>query len=263
MLGNVTNGDIMIREELSHKVYLTTFIEPNYVMEIGKLIYGKEQLTYPKLMGKNGVVNKCLKNGLIEDVTKLMKTPDDKTPGFERRKYYRAKNDPLFERIESTGLYGLSSELDKHVLDRILDSNAFRFFIKKQFIKNYKDYIKDVSIDAFEVILSYLDILFIICSEYEILNEYSKEIWSIDDYNKIMKENQEDKKLMNKIEMMMKKLTEEKALPKEVMEDAVYLFIIPDNLKKPIPGLDGLSDFGKRYFYMKSIIDGFAEILET
>jgi len=263
VFGNVTNGDIMTKEELSHKVYLTTFIEPNYVTKIGELIYGKKELTYPKLMGKNGAVNKCFKKGWIEDITKLMKSPDDKTPGFERRIYYRAKNDPLIERINSTGLFGLENDLDKHVLDKILDSNAFRFLIKKQFIKNYKDYIKDISIDAFEVILSYLDILIIICREYEILNEYSKEIWLIDEYNKVMKKNQGDKKLMNKIEMMMKKLSEEENIPKDVKEDAVYLFVIPDNLKKPTPAYDGLSEFGKSYYSVKSVFDEFTEILEA
>jgi hypothetical protein len=253
----------MTKDELSHKVYLATFIEPNYVTRIGELIYGKKELTYPKLMGKNGVVNKCLKNGLIEDVSKLMKTPDNKDPRFKRRIYYRAKNEPLLKRIESMALLGLSGDLDKHVLTKILDSNAFRFLIKKHFIKNYKDYIKDISIDAFEIILSYLDILIIICREYEIFNEYSKEIWTIADYNKFMKKNQGNKKLRNKIELVMKKLSEENTLSKDVKEDAVYLFVIPDNLKKPTPVYDGLSEFGRSYYYIKSVFNEFAEIFQT
>ena len=53
------------------------------------------------------------------------------------------------------------------------------------------------------------------------------------------------------------------SLSKEVKEDDIYLFYIPDYFKKPIPALDGLSEFGRNYSYVKSVFDEFAEILKS
>jgi len=76
----------MVKEELDSKIYLITFKEPKYVMEIGEIIYGESRATYPKLMGKDGAIKRCEKNGWI--IKTSIDPPDDKPLGFEKRDYY-------------------------------------------------------------------------------------------------------------------------------------------------------------------------------
>ena len=71
---------------------------------------------------------------------------------------------------------------------------------------------------------------------------------------------QKDEKLMKKIRKIAVKLFEEKDLPPEVVKDLPYLFIIPKNLTAPIKGL---SDFGKKYYEVKSFFQDISKLFET
>lgn len=256
--GYVSNGDIMVKEELTHKVYLATFSKPRYVMDIGELIYDVKKDTYPKLMGKNGAIKKCLKRGWIKDVTDSIEIPDPKPQGFEKRRYYKANIDTILDHILYRKILG---ELDEYVIKKISGSKAFEYLISKHFFEDLKINRKGF-IDAFEYILSHIDILIIICGEYNVLEEQSKELYTIQAYDKALKKNQGNKKLMDNLEKIIEKLFEEDNLPREITEDALSLFIIPDSLKLPVPLVSGLSEFGRRYYFMKPVIDGFAELFE-
>ena len=117
----------MAKEELAPKVYFLTFSKPRYVSEIGELIYGIKKETYPKIMGKKrGAIYKCLTEGLIEDVTESIELPKEKKPGFEKRKYYKAKVDPLISALKTK--ISLDS-FDEYILRQILDSTLFRYLV--------------------------------------------------------------------------------------------------------------------------------------
>lgn len=252
-IGYVASEDIMPKEELTHKVYLATFDEPRYLMEIGKLIYGVEEKTYPKLSGEKGAIKKCLRKGWIKDVTDFIEIPEPKKSGFEKRRYYKAKIDPILEQIKKETPF-IGSDLE--IIEKILNSKAFKYLIKKQISKG----LKTISINAFDFILTYFDILMIISKEYKPFVNH-RNVTAIEfDYIFAINKVKRDEKMMNKIKKIAIKLFDEKNLPKNVIQDFPYLFIFPGTL---IHNIHGLSEFGKKYYEMKLIFQEISKLLEN
>ncbi|UCD13379.1 MAG: hypothetical protein JSW60_07425, partial [Thermoplasmatales archaeon] len=123
----------MAKEELDSKIYLITFNQPKYVMEIGEIIYGEPRDTYPKLMGKLGAIKRCLKNGWIKETS--VEPPEDKPLGFEKRDYYIANKDVILKHIEN------KIKLDgteRKILSKILNDEIFKTCIGD--LSNFIDY---------------------------------------------------------------------------------------------------------------------------
>lgn len=231
----------MAKEELSHKVYLTTFDKPRYVMEIGNIIYRVERQTYPKLMGENGAINRCLEKGWIEDVTDSMKIPKEKPLGFEKRRYYKAKIDPIISKIKDK-----VSLNDRYVLRNILNSKAFGYLINKRISEDPES----LSVDAIEFILGYLDVLFIISEHSKLLKKRFRQIKTEEQYDNEIKTIKKDKKLMEQLIRITSKLFQQEELPSEITEDFVYLYAIPGELSLTYTGY---GQFGEFYYTMKTL----------
>jgi len=257
--GYVSDGDIMAKEELTHKVYLATFGRPRYIMEIGEMIYGVKKDTYPKLMGENGAIKKCLKRGWIKKID--MPTPEEKPPGFDKRIYYQAEIEPIIDsimkRIEET-LHATSPKQDelalKNILRHILTSRAFRYWIEVNLPKDYNI----ASTNGIEFILSFLDILFIIFERNDTIKEQFKRITKTDDYEKAID-------LLRKDEGFRKKLPEltylfygEQDVSEEIKKDLPYLFIAPEI---PLLKMLGFSDFGMKYYIAESLSKNTSKLL--
>ena len=136
---------MMVKDELSHKIYLITFKEAKYVMEIGEEIYGPpRRQTYPKIMGKDGAIQKCVDNGWIKKIN--IEPPKVKPHGFEKRDYYIADSNIIVNNIENN--IKLSKTESKEI-SRILNSEKFKACIND--LSNFIDY-PNQEIDAIEFI---------------------------------------------------------------------------------------------------------------
>ena len=151
----------MPKEELPKKVMLAVFNKPLNETEIGKKIYKKKLQSYPKLMGKNQAIDKCLKRGWIKQV--WLDIPEKKKPhGFENMKFYYSDIYPILEEI--------SNELDlidneKDILEEILDSDSFRATVG--FASDKVDFKKNI--DTFEIVkeeIAILSAFALICKNY-------------------------------------------------------------------------------------------------
>jgi len=151
----------LVKEELSHKIYLITFDKPKYVMEIGEIIYGKPRDTYPKLMGKSGAIKRCLKKGWIKKIS--VEPPDDKPLGFEKRDYYIANKGMLLKNIENKiKLDGT----DRKAISKILNDEIFKTCMGD--LSNFIDY-PNQDIDAIEYIT---DMIGFLCAYIYMVKNY-------------------------------------------------------------------------------------------
>lgn len=87
----------MVKEDFSDKIFLITIDKPQYIMEIGESLYGEKRSTYPKLMGEKGAIKRCETKGLIQKAT--IPPPDDKPSGFDKRVYYSANMEIIYNNI--------------------------------------------------------------------------------------------------------------------------------------------------------------------
>lgn len=210
----------MTKEELTHKVYFATFDEPKYVMEIGNIIYGVEKQTYPKLMGENSAIDKCLKRGWIEDVTKSIEIPDPKPLGFEKRRYYKAKLDPLIDQIK--GISSLDS-FDEYILRDKFNSRFVRYLIQEEISKS----LKNTSFYSIENVLLLFEFIVIIFEDEGAFERHSQGIETIDQYEK--KKDEISQKIKSIIENRpdLKELFDQEKISLEVFIDMFVFFIFP------------------------------------
>jgi hypothetical protein len=151
----------MAKDELSHKIYLITFKQPKFVMEIGEIIYGESRATYPKLMGEKGAIKKCLNNGWIKGAS--VEPPDKKPLGFEKRDYYIANSDIILKHIENK--INLDKVERRDIL-KILNSENFKKCIGD--LSNFIDY-PNQDIDAIEYIT---DMIGFLCAYIYMVKNY-------------------------------------------------------------------------------------------
>ena len=74
------------------------------------------------------------------------------------------------------------------------------------------------------------------------------------------KEDKKNKKLIEKMVGIYKKLCEENDLPHDIIEEIPNVFVIPDNLTKPHKGF---SESGKNYQKMKQISQEISKLSEV
>jgi len=261
----------MAKEELPHKVYLATYDKAKYVMEIGEIIYKKKRDTYPKLMGqregKEGAIKKCLDRQWIEDVTNSIKAPKEKTLGFDKRRYYKAKPDPLISLINERA----EAELDDFEKYILIDKFTSPFF--KKFVV-YRE-----TFDAIEYVLSLMEILFIAIDENINLRELniklSQGIETKEQYNKIKKNIKSNFRKLPEVKELFvaspdntkgerinfvggekKESKEENPVSSsEKIEDFLAFLIIPDVLFYKIIGVSGI---GQKYYELREMFRSFA-----
>lgn len=233
-------------KNLKDTIFLTIYSEPRYASEVSKILYGKENkrvfLEIKKLVNDNWLTESSY-TAQIND--KRSKT----------RKYYQARIDPIIVYIEKSS-EKLLGRTEEHFLKSILDSQAFKYLIKKQLPQD----LKVRSVNAIDFILTYLDILFIISDRNELFRKRSKGIKKISDYENAIEGLKKDKKFIAKLPELTEILFRQKDVQPEVKKHLPYLFIIPEKLSFCHPGF---SDFGKKYYGITSISRGVSKLLET
>ncbi len=107
-----------LREGLPSKIYLLSYCEPLTAYEIAKRIYGVKPPHIPPTSKVSTWVKKMKENGTLSE--------------NEEKKTY-ARVDPLIVEIESTlKEHDVElSDFEKHMISRLLDSQEFRWLVKK------------------------------------------------------------------------------------------------------------------------------------
>lgn len=215
-------------------IYLLIFSEPNYAFEISKKLYGKEN---KRIFLE---IKKLLDNQWIEGYD--IERPEFPDKRSQQRIYYQAKLDPIINHIRNTVEKEiLFDSIDEFVISSILQSQAFRYLIKKNIPENFKE----EPIDAIDFILTYLDILFIVSSQTPIFTNLSKKIKKIGDYEKAIENLQKNSRFSKRIQDISELLFHQKDITEEVKSHLPYLFIIPE---KTIVKYMGFGDFGRKYY---------------
>lgn len=232
-------------------IYLLLFSDPNYAFEISKIIYGKEN----KVVFRE--LKQMLDKGLIDSYS--VETSKFKDGRSQQRNYYHAEVDLILTYIKKTvGKEILFDSFSKSIIESILQSQAFRYLIKKNLPKDFKER----SINAFDFILTYLDILFIISSQNTYFASFSKDIHRVGDYENALENLQKDPLFNNKLQEVSELLFHEgeKNITPDVKEHLAYLFIIPEKI---VFGHPGFSSFGIKYFDIISKARDFSNLFES
>lgn len=253
----------MSKEELIHKVYLATFSKPRFVSEIGKIIYGVEEKTYPKLMGKFGAIEKCLDLGWIKKVN----LSDTGEPGFKKRKYYQAQVSPLIKELKSRISL---NDFEEYTLRNLMKSDTFRNIFGSLSI----DYNENVNANQIFLMLDYLGLVYMktifpselgrfLESNIQTRNQYDEFIHETKD---LLNSDEIDikKKLMdiNKSNLFnpLIELLKDKKHYQDFKKDVVYFIIAPKSLYEKLQGITWLGELDSSFFApLYEYINGFKE----
>ena len=227
-------------------IYLLIFSKPRYALEVSKLIYGREN---KRVFAE---IKQLLNDNWIKEFTVDIDIEDRRAI---QRKYYRALSDPIVRYVQNTSfklmlLEHEKEEFLKHFLKLILSSQAFRYWIKNNIPKNFKT----ISINAFDFILTFVDMLFFIHDNNPNLKQQHKNVRDSQSYYNAL-EKQRKNKEFNREENLSKVLelfygnTISEDDKKEILADIHHLFVIPNIPEERV----GFSDFGSLFYMTDSL----------
>lgn len=215
-------------------IYLLLYSEPRYPLEVSKIIYGKEN---KRVFAE---IKQLHEDKWIEEFTVSIDVQDKRA---EKRKYYRARIDPIMKHIKET--YLIPPEGDQAVafdamFRELLTSRSFRYWVGKKLPEDFEV----VSIDGIDFILTLLDSLLIMKEQTKLFKKQFGEIKDLQNYYKAIEFLRNDTNFQSKLPTIANILYGDAEIPELVEKDLVYMFALPSISEiRPM----GFSRFGEIY----------------